>query len=211
MNINVLGVDPNPNVFNKVPIHIYEDCVKPCTNNLDSGELDEHIGKNFLLISWSNPNGPSLPTKSYDVHALEKMKPLGFYITYGPCGCAGSTQLIDLLEFGNDSSDPLQFLNVDIKNPKTIIQIGEYNYYLVKCYTYTIGSGSGFTGKTFRSVSYVRQDVKRTDNNPEFEESSDKSYNTNDSKNLQNKFNSPWSSEFYDRVIGESHDNCVIM
>jgi SAM-dependent methyltransferase len=137
----VLGVDPDPNNYAKIPDDYYRrKCLKPCASTLDKGELDHYIDNNILLLNWPDPNN-----STYDIEAIFRMKPRAIFINYGPCGSSGSEALIDML--GGIEVDR-------VNDARSEFSVGDLKYKLIESFTGVVGTGMGFIGKTFRVVSY---------------------------------------------------------
>jgi hypothetical protein len=145
-----LGVDPEPNSYITVPEEIYNDCLKPVCKTLEDEKLDKYINDAILFILFPYPEGHI--TAGYDIRAIEKMKPKAIFVGYGPCGCSGSSNLINLLDNNHNCYR-------NIKEPQKIIKIQDDEYNLVSSLTLKEGTGTGFLGKTIRNVAYIRSDL----------------------------------------------------
>jgi len=157
---DIYGADPNPNAFQKVPDEIYnKSCLKPITTTLQTGALDKYRGQAFLILNWSPPqttwdiDGASSGMRNFDpkeanfdIAAIYRMMPVGFFVTYAPCGGSGSEELCELLYDEN----------ITISDG---VDDDEIEYMMVSRFTNVYGSGGGFSGKTYRAVGYVRNDM----------------------------------------------------
>lgn len=142
-SLEYVGIDPQPNEWHAVPAENYDAvCLKAeyetVADFLES-RADAATQKIILLMLWPEPNNPG-----YDLDALLSLKPDAFFITYGPCGCAGSQQLIDALDPENSMGAPEQLT----------FHSSQLTYRLKLLYRITIGTGSGFSGKTEHCIAY---------------------------------------------------------
>lgn len=159
-NVEVIGVDPistdDENCYKYISNANESNfdtskLVKPTFETTNDPAINKYIENCIVSISWpfydQNSDG-------YDIKAVTKLKPLGFVITYGPCGAAGSKELINL--FSNFDEYCITEGENYISLPYDHIDINGILYTCVWSKTVTYGSGYGFTGKTHTTVGYVR-------------------------------------------------------
>ena len=146
-NLNIICIEPETNIYNKIDDCLYHTFCIPTFPKIDNNIL-KYKNKCICLIIWPYPDdflyGP------YDVKALELLNPIGIFVTYDLCGCAGSSELIEIM----DNTSTTNKNNKNIKKPKKIININKTIYNLHSCITMICGKNSGFPGKALRISTY---------------------------------------------------------
>jgi hypothetical protein len=113
-------VDPNPTQFQSPTNNSsYNLFIPPEFNNVDKLMLSSRSNcyKNCLLIlNWPDPEPPQIGTEiddidkvKYDLDAIIKLKPMGFFIIYESGGISGSSKMLRLLNSYNNYRNTISF------------------------------------------------------------------------------------------------------
>lgn len=131
-----IGVDPAPNKWDQIPQELYDTySLKVSFASVDDEVVEKFFRKCFVILNWPQPE------LQYDIEAIEKLQPEGFFIRYSSEG-AGSEEMLNVL------NDP--------KEDGAVI-FGETKYYPV---AHFYGEWFGFNlDYTVEGSSYIRSDL----------------------------------------------------
>lgn len=161
IGLPVVCIDPAPYSFNRsaptgeaaqfITMPAYGTVNDYCAECVDAQSVPQSAHGNInMLINWPWPGDDA--REPYDYDAIARLKPVGFVVMYGPCGAAGSEELIEALTGRDGLTTFLKGAAVS----RQVCTFGDTAYRLVMSADKVHGTGYGFTGKTIRCARYAR-------------------------------------------------------
>ena len=118
-----VAIDPEPNKWGAVPQNIYDNfSLKATYKTVDDFDGDQ----SFVILDWPQPE------LSYDIEAIEKLQPQGFFIRYAS-EAAGSQKMVKVLNNEHEGG----FIKIGGTKYYTVAEFyGEYLEYNLECKAY---------------------------------------------------------------------------